>query len=163
MANLERKLADIAQSNQDFLNTALQKVHGTLLVKFKRFVEEQIRAIEDTKVKIKKRKGVISFMRVFPPFSAAVENMLATVEPGLGIRRTVDGEYERILKSMFDSLKVIARENPSATVAATTSDGSREACEGAATDSTLPNQSSGHACCSTPCADSCTDYSATAR
>lgn len=119
MASIERKLADIAQSNQEFLNTVLQKVHGNLTVKFKRFVEEQIRAIEDTKVKISKRKGVIAFMRVFPPFSMAVENMLAGIDPNLNVRRTVDREYDRILKSMFDSLKVIARENPALGVTAT--------------------------------------------
>lgn len=118
MASLERKLADIAQTNQEFLNTVLQKVHGNLLVKFKRFVEEQIRAIEDTKVKISKRKGVISFMRVFPPFSMAVENMLAGLDPNLNVRRTVDQEYDHILKSMFDSLKIIARENPALGVTA---------------------------------------------
>lgn len=118
MANLERKLADIQQSNQDFLNSALQKVHGNLLIKFKRFVEEQIRAIEDTKVKINKRKGVISFMKVFPPFSMAVENMLLGIDPNLNVRRTVDREYDRILRSMFESLKVIARENPAVGVAA---------------------------------------------
>lgn len=117
MASLERKLADMAQSNQDFLNTVLQKVHSNLLVKFKRFVEDQIRAIEETKVKINKRKGVISFMKVFPPFSMAVENMLAGIDPNLNVRRTVDREYDRILKSMFDSLKVIARENPAVGVA----------------------------------------------
>jgi hypothetical protein len=40
--------------------------------------------------------------------------MLAGAEPPLNVRRTVDREYERILKSMFDSLKVIARDNPAA-------------------------------------------------
>ncbi|KAI3391066.1 hypothetical protein diail_8071 [Diaporthe ilicicola] len=118
MATIERKLADIQQSNQDFLNSALQKVHGNLLVKFKRFVDEQIRSIEDTKVKINKRKGVISFMKVFPPFSMAVENMLLGIDPNLNVRRTVDREYDRILKAMFESLKVIARENPAVGVAA---------------------------------------------
>ncbi|KUI73125.1 Exocyst complex component 1 [Cytospora mali] len=118
MAVLERKLADIQQSNQDFLNSALQKVHGNLLVRFGKFVEEQIRAIEETKVKINKRKGVITFMRVFPTFSMAVENMLVGVDPNLNVRRTVDREYDRLLKSMFDSLKVIARENPAVGVAA---------------------------------------------
>lgn len=118
MASIERKLADIAQSNQEFLNTVLQKVHSNLNVKFRRFTDEQIRAIEDTKVKINKRKGVISFMKVFPTFSMAVENMLAGLDPNLNVRRTVDREYDRILKSMFESLKVIARENPAAGVAA---------------------------------------------
>lgn len=110
-------MADISQTNQDFLNSVLQKIHDSLLGKFKKFVEEQIRAIEEKKVKIKKRKGVISFMRIFPSFLAAVENMLSGVDPNLPARRTIDREYDRLLKSMFDSLKVIARENPSASVA----------------------------------------------
>lgn len=102
----------MTSSNQDFLNSVLQKLNGSLESRFSKFVEEQIRAIEDTKVKIKKRKGVISFMRVFPNFSAAVENMLSTTDTSSSVRRAVDREYERIIKSMFDSLKVIARENP---------------------------------------------------
>ncbi|CAP66887.1 uncharacterized protein PODANS_4_6220, partial [Podospora anserina S mat+] len=112
LATLERKMAEMSQSNQDFLNNLLQKLHGNLEAKFKKFVDDQIRAIEETKVKIKKRKGVIHFIRIFPQFSTAVENMLANVDPNLGVRRMVDREYDRILKSMFDSLKVIARENP---------------------------------------------------
>lgn len=112
LATLERKMADMTQSNQDFLNNVLQKLHGNLEAKFRKFVDDQIRAIEETKVKIKKRKGVIHFMRIFPHFTTAVENMLANVDPSLNVRRMVDREYDRILKSMFDSLKVIARENP---------------------------------------------------
>ncbi|CAK7212021.1 hypothetical protein SCUCBS95973_001321 [Sporothrix curviconia] len=118
MATLERKMAEMGASNQEFLHNVLQKLHGALEGRFRKFVDEQIRAIEETKVKIKKRKGVIGFMRIFPNFSAAVENMLADIDPSLPVRRTVDGEYDRILRSMFDSLKVIARENPTMTVAA---------------------------------------------
>jgi exocyst complex component 1 len=117
LANLERKLADISQTNQEFLNNILQKLHGNLEGRFKKFVDEQIRAIEETKVKINKRKGVIAFVRVFPGFSAAVETMLTGIDPNLEIRVVVDSEYDRILKSMFDSLKVIARENPGAAAA----------------------------------------------
>lgn len=111
-------MADMSQSNQDFLNSLLQRLHNNLETRFKRFVDDQIRAIEDTKVKIKKRKGVIGFMRIFPQFLTAVENLLSGVDPSLNVRRTVDREYDRILKSMFDSLKVIARETPSVTAGA---------------------------------------------
>lgn len=51
-------------------------------------------------------------MRVFPLFSNAVENMLMSVDTNSPVRRSVDREYDRIIKTMFDSLKVIARENP---------------------------------------------------
>lgn len=114
LVTVEKKMAEIAQSNQDFLNTIFQKLHGLLGGRFRKFVDDQIRAIEETKVKINKRKGVIHFIRVFPNFSTAVENMLAGVDPTLAIRRTVDREYDRMLKSMFESLMVIARENPGA-------------------------------------------------
>ncbi|KAH6647469.1 exocyst complex component Sec3-domain-containing protein [Truncatella angustata] len=112
LAVLERKHSDITQSNQDFLNNILQKLHNSLESRFTKFVDEQIRAIEETKVKIKKRKGVISFIRVFPQFSAAIENMMATAEYSSSARRSIDREYDRIIKSMFESLKIIARENP---------------------------------------------------
>ncbi|KAK3692114.1 exocyst complex component Sec3-domain-containing protein [Podospora appendiculata] len=118
LVTLERKMADMGQSNQDFLNSVLQKLHGNLEGKFKKFVDEQVRAIEETKVKIKKRKGVIHFMRIFPQFLTAVENMLANADPNFAARRLVDHEYDRILKTMFDSLKVIARENPAVGAAA---------------------------------------------
>lgn len=95
------------------MNTVLQKLHGHLELRFKKFVDDQLRAIEETKVKISKRKGVIAFIRLFPLFSAAVEEMLLGVDTTLPIRSTVDREYDRILKTMFDSLMVIARENPS--------------------------------------------------
>ncbi|KAM0426649.1 hypothetical protein ACHAPT_007965 [Fusarium lateritium] len=122
LATLEKKMAEISQSNQEYLNTLLQKLHGHLEVRFKKFVDEQIRAIEETKVKISKRKGVISFIRVFPAFSAAVENMLAGVDANLAARSTIDREYDRLLKTMFDSLMVIARENPAVSVTSGSAD-----------------------------------------
>jgi hypothetical protein len=82
---------------------------------FNRFLDEQIRAIEDTKVKIKKRKGVIAFMKTFPHFSAAIENMLPPASNSgdqLEVRRMVNDAYQRMNKAMFESLKVIAKESP---------------------------------------------------
>ncbi|KJZ74575.1 hypothetical protein HIM_05925 [Hirsutella minnesotensis 3608] len=112
LAVLEHKLSGMGHSNQDFGNTVLQKLQSLLEGRFRKFVDEQIRAIEETKVKINKRKGVISFIRVFPAFAGAIEGMVAGLDANLGLRRTIDREYDRILKSMFDSLMVIAREHP---------------------------------------------------
>jgi len=111
---VDRKLVDIEDSNQDFLTRHLQKIHERLQGLFNRFLDEQIRAIEDTKVKIKKRKGVIAFMKIFPHFAMAIENMLPLGSDGgqLEIRRMVDDAYQRINKAMFESLKVIAKESP---------------------------------------------------
>ncbi|KAF2274097.1 uncharacterized protein EI97DRAFT_435460 [Westerdykella ornata] len=111
---VDRKLLEIDDSNQDFQMKTLQKIHERLTGLFIRFVDEQIRAIEDTKVKIKKRKGVIKFMHTFPHFSIAIENMLPSADEGeqLEIRKMVDDAYDKINKAMFESLKVIAKESP---------------------------------------------------
>lgn len=110
IAVIQRKLMEVEESNQEFLTRALVKVQDYLNTNFVKFLDEQIRAIEDTKVKIKKRKGVIAFIRVFPIFSMAIENMLASAD-GLDIRETINNAYHRINKTMFESLKVIARDN----------------------------------------------------
>ncbi len=93
---------------------------------FSKFVDEQVRAIEDTKVKIKKRKGVIGFMKTFPHFAMAVENTFASIgrddydNEALCLqdaRVKLDQAYDRINRAMFDSLKVIAKEGPSTSAA----------------------------------------------
>jgi hypothetical protein len=113
IAAIERKLLEFEESSQEFLARTLQRQHTRLTGLFSKFLDSQIQAIEDTKVKIKKRKGVIGFMRIFPSFSLALETMLTSAD-NLEIRETVNHAYSRINKAMFESLKVIARENPSA-------------------------------------------------
>ena len=111
---IDRKLTELEDTNQDFITRTLQKMQERLTGLFTRFVDEQIRAIEDTKVKIKKRKGVIAFIKTFPHFSLAIENMLpASNDPEqLDVRNMVDDAYQKINKAMFESLKVIAKESP---------------------------------------------------
>lgn len=113
LAVIERKILDVEESSQEYLARTLQKLHSRLSGLFAKFLDEQIRAIEDTKVKINKRKGVIAFIRIFPSFSTALETMLSSAED-LDIRETVNNAYVRINKTMFESLKVIAREIPTA-------------------------------------------------
>lgn len=116
IAAIERKIVEFEETSQEFLARTLQKLHTRLVGLFTKFLDEQIRAIEETKVKIKKRKGVIAFIRIFPSFSTALETMLASSDD-LEVRQTVNKAYIRINKAMFESLKVIARENPGAQTA----------------------------------------------
>ena len=113
---LESQLSEIEETNQEFLTQAVNKAHDRLVTQFIRFVDEQVRGIEDTKVKIKKRKGVITFMKTFPNFSTAVENMLPLTRhlSHLPVRGMVDDAYGRLIKAMFESLKFIAKESPTA-------------------------------------------------
>ena len=113
---LESRLSDLEDTNQEYIVRTLQKNRDRLSGSLSRFVEEQVRGIEDTKVKIKKRKGVIGFIKTFPNFATAVENMLPereSVDP-LEVRFTVNDAYQKINKAMFESLKFIAKESPTA-------------------------------------------------
>jgi len=113
---LESQLSEVEETNQDFLSQALSKIHDRLATQFTRFIDEQIRGIEDTKVKIKKRKGVISFMKTFPLFCLTLENMLPPTRSldHLPIRGMVNDAYNSLNKAMFESLKFIAKESPTA-------------------------------------------------
>jgi hypothetical protein len=128
MASLSKHTFYLQDSSQEYLLKLVDSLFTRLQSRFGKFVEEQIRAVEDTKVKIKKRKGVISFMKTFPLFSAAVENNFASVagrdydlphDCVLPVRRLVDDAYERINRAMFDSLKAIAKQNPGGPASAT--------------------------------------------
>ncbi|KAA8572736.1 hypothetical protein EYC84_003321 [Monilinia fructicola] len=98
LASIERKIVDLEESSQEYLARTLQKLHARLLGLFNKFLDEQIRAIEDTKVKIKKRKGVIGFIRIFPSFSSSIEAMLASSD-GLEVRQIVNNAYSRLNKN----------------------------------------------------------------
>ena len=117
IAALESKLSELEETNQEYLTQTMTKAHDRLVVVFNRFVDEQVHGIEETKVKIKKRKGVIAFMKIFPNFSLTIEGMLPPVTQ-LPIRNLVNDAYIKINKAMFESLKFIAKETPTAAQAA---------------------------------------------
>ena len=125
---LESQQSEVEETNQEFLVQVVTKVHDRIASQFTRFVEEQIRGIEDTKVKIKKRKGVIAFMKTFPNFSLALENMLPYTRAldHLPVRAMVNDAYQQINKAMFESLKFIAKESPVAAQAQSSAAGDPE-------------------------------------
>jgi exocyst complex component 1 len=69
---------------------------------------QQIKGIEETKVTNKKRNGVVHFIKYFPIYVSRVEGQLVGAD-GLEIRGNVDSAYEKIVKTMFDSLKQMAK------------------------------------------------------
>lgn len=112
---LERALATYEETNQEFITRTLRSIHERITGLFHKFVDEQVKAIEETKVKVSKRKGIISFMRVFPMFSAAVESMIpqeVEQKDSLELRFIINDAYNKILKAMWESLNFIAKENP---------------------------------------------------
>ena len=64
--------------------------------------------IERTKLSSKKRNGVAYFVKYFSTYASRIEQQLIGAN-GLEIRTSVDSAYEKIVQTMFDSLKQIAK------------------------------------------------------
>lgn len=60
--------------------------------------------VDETKLTSKKRKGVAHFIKYFPVYVGRVEPQLMGADE-LEIRAHVDSAYEKIVHSMFESLK----------------------------------------------------------
>ncbi|RVX70839.1 hypothetical protein B0A52_05995 [Exophiala mesophila] len=116
LLSLEQCLNKYEETNQEFICRTVRTLHERLTGLFHKFVDEQVKAIEETKVKVKKRKGLISFMRVFPEFAAAIEDMLPPESPGhhdtMEVRFIVNDGYIKLLKAMWESLNFIAKDHP---------------------------------------------------
>ncbi len=69
---------------------------------------EQIQIVEATKLTSKKRKGVAPFVKHFPIYIGRVEAQLIGFDD-LEIRSHVDTAYEKIVQTMFESLKQMAK------------------------------------------------------
>lgn len=117
---------DADEKGNQFLLNLLGKQHTRLKGLFERHVvsllstrsrrsntfscmqNEQIKGVEQTKLTSKKRKGVVHFVKHFPVYIGHVENQLIGAD-GLEIRASVDGAYEKIVQTMFESLKQMAK------------------------------------------------------
>jgi exocyst complex component 1 len=111
LSAINSKMATI---DDGFYFRALHTLSTRLTNEWTRFLGQQIRAIEETKVKVNKRKGVLHFMRIFPLFTSHIESMLPPANTDANeVRTLVDQGYQQIIKAMFDSLRAIAKESPS--------------------------------------------------
>ncbi|KAF9015545.1 exocyst complex component, sec3 subunit [Cyathus striatus] len=108
IATLERFQAEAEERNNEFFLNVLGKQHLRLKATFDRHINDQLKDIEQTKLTSKKRKGAAHFIKHFPVYVNRVENQLIGAD-GLDIRTNVDVTYEKIVQSMFDSLKQMAK------------------------------------------------------
>ncbi|BGP14101.1 hypothetical protein JCM10213_002398 [Rhodosporidiobolus nylandii] len=108
LAALDRFILHGEEDRNEFLMRTLQKQYQRSLGALERSCKEQIRSIEQTKLTLKKRKGVVPFVRIFPLFVARVESQLDNCD-GLNIRGVINAQYERIVATMFDCLQQMAK------------------------------------------------------
>jgi exocyst complex component 1 len=110
LCSIEQSLGVYEETNQEFITRTMRALHDRLLGLFHKFIDDQVRAIDDSKLKASKRKGILLFMRRFPLFAAAVENIMPAEEPNqshhesLETRFLVNSAYTKILKTIWDCL-----------------------------------------------------------
>ncbi|KAI8364634.1 exocyst complex component Sec3-domain-containing protein [Radiomyces spectabilis] len=98
-------------SDQVFVSRLCTSLMQRLARTFGRFISEQLKIIEETKVSSKKRKGILPFFRTFPIFALRLEAAAANVDPESETRKTVNDAYEKIINGMMASLDSIAKES----------------------------------------------------
>ncbi|KAJ1981404.1 hypothetical protein H4R33_005256 [Dimargaris cristalligena] len=108
MVSVEQHMKECEISNQEFLFVVLQNMQKQLAATFARFVDEQLRAIDETKVTTKKRIGILPFFRVFPRFAKKLDGILGNSQTEA--RKLVSQGYEKIVRTMFARLLAIARD-----------------------------------------------------
>ncbi|KDQ19898.1 hypothetical protein BOTBODRAFT_27319 [Botryobasidium botryosum FD-172 SS1] len=108
MAYTERFMADAEEHSSSYFRQLLQKQLQRMSGLFKNLVDEQIKAIEQTKLTTKKRKGVAHFIKYFPIFVGKIEAQLVGADD-FGIRKSVDETYEQIVQVMFECLVQMAK------------------------------------------------------
>ncbi|GAA5999358.1 uncharacterized protein JCM10292_001230 [Rhodotorula paludigena] len=108
LATLDRFVLRGEEERNEFLMRTLQKQYQRSLGALERSCKEQIKSIEQTKLTLKKRKGVVPFVRVFPLFVARVESQLDGAD-NLNIRGVINEQYERIVAAIFDCLQQMAK------------------------------------------------------
>jgi hypothetical protein len=115
MHALSKTHSTYEDTNQDFLNRVVLGQTQRLQGLWVKFIDEQVRAIEHTKARVDKRKGVVTFMKTFPDFAAAIENQLPPSaeeppSPSNEVRESVDKAYDRLIKAMFKTVRRMAKE-----------------------------------------------------
>ncbi|KZT33260.1 hypothetical protein SISSUDRAFT_1054465 [Sistotremastrum suecicum HHB10207 ss-3] len=108
LACIERFVIDAEERGNNFLLRVLEKQHTRLKSLYDRHVDEQIKAVEDTKLTTKKRKGVAHFIKYFPIYVHRVEDQLIGSN-SLEVRTSVDAAYEKIIHAMFEALQQMAK------------------------------------------------------
>ncbi|KAH9450617.1 hypothetical protein H4Q26_015224 [Puccinia striiformis f. sp. tritici PST-130] len=94
----------------EFLNKMLEAQQKRSLNIFEQNIKEQLKAIETTRLTLKKRKGVVSFVSTFPEFVLRVERQMEFGEiADCPTRKLVDQLYEQISQSMFEALQTMAK------------------------------------------------------
>ncbi|KAJ3364894.1 Exocyst complex component 1 [Kappamyces sp. JEL0680] len=109
LAHIEFHTKEYHKTCHIYIINLLEALSRKVNVVFEKFVADQVKAIEDTRITVKKRSGILPFIRTFPKFVDRVEKMLSTWDGSA--RKLVDKAYAKIIKAMFDTLEAEAQQD----------------------------------------------------
>ncbi|KAJ9110665.1 hypothetical protein QFC19_001494 [Naganishia cerealis] len=108
MAACEKTMIEQEETETVFFANIMQFQAQRLQQMVDKFMAEQIRAIEATKLTVKKRKGVTVFIRHFPIFVERIEQQLVGAEES-STRDVANAAYEQVVNTMLDTLQQMAK------------------------------------------------------
>ncbi|KAJ3159822.1 Exocyst complex component 1 [Geranomyces michiganensis] len=108
IVQVEDFLEEFKNTCHTYIQTMLEQLNEKLVALFEKFLEEQIKVIDDTKVTAKKRSGILPFVRTFPRFVDRMESSLGD-NTGLA-QQTVNKAYARIVQTMLETLDVMSQQ-----------------------------------------------------
>ncbi|KAH8930559.1 hypothetical protein BT69DRAFT_521830 [Atractiella rhizophila] len=108
LAVLDREATRAATQRNDFIARMMQENYQKASVFLQKIFKEQTKAIEQTKLTLEKRKGVVPFIRVFPRFVDRIESQIVPSDDRLPARKLVNAVYNGVFSSMLESLEQMA-------------------------------------------------------
>ncbi|KAJ3151312.1 Exocyst complex component 1 [Geranomyces variabilis] len=108
IVHIEDFIEEFKNTCHTYIQTMLENLNEKLAAIFEKFLDEQIRVIDDTKVTAKKRSGILPFIRTFPRFVDRMESFLGD-NTGLA-QQTVNKAYARVVQTMLETLEVMSQQ-----------------------------------------------------
>ncbi|WFD42279.1 hypothetical protein MPSI1_000920 [Malassezia psittaci] len=96
--------ASVPHAISEFLKHSLSRALTHMQTELARLVNDHIQAIEQTKLSVKKRSGIVPFVRTFLDFSRKLEAQLVDADD-LPVRMAANDGYERIGRAIFMTLQ----------------------------------------------------------
>jgi hypothetical protein len=110
LVSLEKSWRKSNFTNYPFLNSTFEQIKDKLVSIFQKYCAEQVAAVEDYRVNVKKRSGLISFTKVYPRFVRKMEIFMKGVDPEYESRKLLKDMYDRLSKAVSESLNAFAKE-----------------------------------------------------
>ncbi|CAN6620088.1 exocyst complex component Sec3p [Trichomonascus vanleenenianus] len=113
---VEKNIKRLEETNQDYLGLILKRVLDRASHIWMAFIDRQIKAISNTIVSSKKRKGAVYFVKVLPTFCKTIEDDFRDLglrdmsSSDYHTRQLIDDSYDKIFREIFQSLHRLEKE-----------------------------------------------------